>query len=136
VGKDQFGKRGLAAICFQPALQPTSRIVIFSACPETPLPLGGAGRGKDNLLISFTPTPALPQREREYRNFRTGTAIYESWREGIISLCEPRSFVDADLSSQRKQFVVDTSVFQVNRLAAGQRKHSFRTPGEAFQLQY
>jgi len=42
---------------------------ITSACPETPLPLGG----KDNLLISFTPTPALLQREREYRSFRTGT---------------------------------------------------------------
>jgi len=25
----------------------------------------GLGEGKDNLLISFTPTPTLPQRERE-----------------------------------------------------------------------
>jgi len=45
---------------------------------ETPLPLGGAGGGKDNLLISITPTPAFPQREREYRRFRTGTANYLS----------------------------------------------------------
>ncbi len=44
-----------------------------SACPKTPLPPGGVGGGKGNLLISFTPTPTLPQREREKQSFRTGT---------------------------------------------------------------
>jgi hypothetical protein len=47
--------------------------LVTSACPETPLPLGGVGGGKDNLLISFTPIPTLPQRERENQSFRTGT---------------------------------------------------------------
>jgi len=31
------------------------------------------GEGKITL-ISFTPTPALPQREREYRSFRIGNS--------------------------------------------------------------
>jgi len=47
-----------------------------SACPKTPLPLGGVGGGKGNLLILFTPTPPLPQREREKKSFWTGTAKY------------------------------------------------------------
>ena len=46
---------------------------VISACPKTPLPPGGVGGGKDNILISFTPTPTLPQREREKQSFRTGT---------------------------------------------------------------
>jgi hypothetical protein len=35
--------------------------IFSSACPKTPLPPGGKG----NFLISFIPTPTLPQRERE-----------------------------------------------------------------------
>jgi hypothetical protein len=75
---------------------------LISACPKTPLPPGGAGGGKDNLLISFAPTPALPQREREKQSFRTGTVINEllsnSLKYGSLKLVQK---ANAEKDSQR-----------------------------------
>jgi hypothetical protein len=87
-----------------------SIILISSACPETPLPLGGVGGGKDNLLVSFTPTPTIPQREREYQSFRTGTNQGEL-RRGVCAYASGLSF-SLNFSGKKPKIILYNKVWE------------------------